>query len=107
MIASRGAAEERAIAQLARSTGTYWIASSGSQQFATEFKTLGHGLFTYTILQGLEGGADVNGDKKITAEELSVYLKNKLPEFSEKYKGEAQYPNSFGYGMDFPIFIVK
>ncbi len=107
MLASRGAAEERSIAQLARSTGTYWIASSGSQQFATEFKTLGHGLFTYTILQGLQGGADGNSDKKITVEELSVYLKNKLPEFSEKYKGEAQYPNSFGYGMDFPLIILK
>ena len=105
--ASRGALEERAIAQLARSTGTYWIAASGSQQFASEFSTLGHGLFTYTILQGLEGGADGNNDHKITVEELSAYVKNKLPEFSEKYKGEVQYPNSFGYGMDFPIFILK
>jgi WD40 repeat protein len=107
MLATRGALEERAIAQLARSTGTYWIAASGSQQFATEFTTLGHGLFTYTILQGFQGDADGNNDKKITVEELSTYVKNKLPEFSEKYKGEAQYPNSFGYGMDFPIFILK
>lgn len=106
-IASRGAAEERAIAQLARSTGTYWIASCGSQQFAAEFKTLGHGLFTYTVLKGLQGGADGNNDKKITAEELSVYVKNKLPEFMERYKGKAQYPTTFGYGMDFPIVVLK
>jgi WD40 repeat protein len=107
MLASRGALEERAIAQLARSTGTYWIAASGSEQFATEFATLGHGLFTYVILQGLQGEADGNSDQKITVEELSSYVKDKLPEFSEKYKGEAQYPNSFGYGMDFPIYILK
>jgi WD40 repeat protein len=107
LMTSRGDAEERAIAQLARSTGTYWIAASGSQQFATEFSTLGHGLFTYTILKGLQGEADGNNDKKITVEELSTYIKNKLPEFSEKYKGEAQYPISFGYGMDFPISILK
>jgi len=105
--AMRGAIEERAIAQLARSTGTYWITASGSQQFASEFAQLGHGLFTYTILKGLEGAADSNGDKKITVEELLSYVKNKLPEFSEQYKGVAQYPNSFGYGMDFPLFIIK
>jgi len=103
----RGAIEERAIAQLARSTGTYWLASSGREQSATEFTDLGHGLFTYTILQGLKGEADANNDKKITAEELSVYVKNKLPEFSQKYNGEEQYPNSFCYGMDFPICILK
>ena len=106
-LASRGSSEERAIAQLARSTGTYWIVASGSQQFANEFTTLGHGLFTYTILQGLQGIADGNDDKKITVEEISTYVKYKLPELSEKYKGEAQYPNSFGYGMDFPIYVLK
>ncbi|MEI8080180.1 MAG: caspase family protein, partial [bacterium] len=34
MLASRGAAEEKAVNQLARSTGTYWLAASGSEQFA-------------------------------------------------------------------------
>ena len=31
--ASRGAKEEKAIAQLARSTGTHWLTASGSEQF--------------------------------------------------------------------------
>jgi WD40 repeat protein len=106
-LALRGAAEERAIAQLARSTGTYWIAASGSQQFASEFYVLEHGLFTYTILQGLKGGADGSHDRQITVEELSTYIKHKLPEFSKQYNDEAQYPYSFGFGMDFPIFILK
>lgn len=105
--ALRGAAEERAIAQLARSTGTYWIAASSSQQFTTEFYALEHGIFTYTILQGLKGGADGSHDKQITVEELSTYIKQMLPEFSKQYSDQAQYPYSFGYGMDFPIFILK
>ena len=57
--------EERAIAQLARSTGTYWITATGSDQFATEFEELGHGVFTYSLIEGLKGMAD-NGDSKIT-----------------------------------------
>ena len=108
LLASRGAAEEKAIAQLARSTGTYWLTASGSDQFATEFKELGHGVFTYAILQALSGQADSgNKDKKITVKELSSYLDDKIPELSEKYKGEAQFPSLYGYGMDFPIIIVK
>ena len=107
-LAMRGAAEEKAIAQLARSTGTFWLAASNSEQFATEFSQLGHGLFTYTLLQALKGKADGSSkDKKITVKEISAYLNDMVPELSQKYKGSAQYPNSYGYGQDFPVVIVK
>jgi len=105
-VAMRGAAEEKAIAQLARSTGTHWLAASGSEQFATEFSQLGHGVFTYALLQGLAGGA-ANGDKQITINELKAYLEIQVPELSQKYKGTAQYPASYGFGNDFPVDIVK
>ncbi len=101
-IAMRGAAEEKAIAQLARSTGTHWLTASGSEQFATEFSELGHGAFTYTLLQGLEGSADT-GDKRISVNELKAYLESEVPEVTAKHKGTPQYPSSYGYGNDFPI----
>lgn len=108
MLAMRGAAEEKAIAQLARSTGTYWITASNSDQFATEFAELGHGLFTYTILEGLSGKADGGSmDKKITVKELSSYLNDRVPELSEKHKGQPQFPTSYGFGQDFPVVIIK
>ena len=108
LLASRGMAKEKAIAQLARSTGTYWLAASNSEQFVTEFSELGHALFTYTLLLGLKGEADGGSkDKRITVEELSAFIKNKLPELSKKHKGTPQYPTSYGYGQDFPIIIVE
>jgi WD40 repeat protein len=100
----RGAAEEKALAQLARSTGTFWITATGTQQFATEFKELGHGVFTYSILEGLKGKAD-NGDKKITIKELSAYIENRVPELSEKHNGTPQFPSGYSFGNDFPIAI--
>lgn len=103
--ASRGAAEEKAIAQLARSTGTHWLTASGSEQFASEFAQLGHGSFTYCILEALKGAAD-NGDSKITVKELDAYLQDKVPEITQKFKGTAQYPASYNYGNDFPIIIL-
>jgi hypothetical protein len=103
---SRGAAEEKAIAQLARSTGTQWLTASGSEQFASEFSQLGHGSFTYCLLEAFKGEAD-QGDKKLTVKELDAYLQNKVPEITQKYKGTPQYPASYSYGNDFPIIIIK
>lgn len=102
----RGVEEEKAIAQLARSTGTFWITASGSEQFATEVEKLGHGIFTYTILEGIKGKADANQDGKLSVRELSVYIEEEVPVLTEKYKGTAQYPSSYSFGNDFPIGVV-
>ena len=103
---TRGAAEEKAIAQLARSTGTQWLTASGSEQFASEFEQLGHGSFTYCLLQAFKGDAG-NTDKKLTVKQLDAYLQAKVPEITKKFKGTEQYPSSYSYGNDFPIIIIK
>ena len=104
---NRGAAEEKAIAQLARSTGTFWITSTGSDQFASEFDKLGHGIFTYALLEGIQGAADTNGDHKLTIRELSTYIENKVPELSEQLKGAAQFPSAYSFGNDFPLVVYE
>ena len=103
-VAARGAAEEKAIAQLARSTGTHWLTAAGSEQFASEFTQLGHGVFTYALLKGLGGAADT-GDGKVTVKELDAYLQEQVPELTQKYKGTPQYPASYGFGQDFPLSV--
>lgn len=103
---TRGAAEERAIGQLARSTGTFWLTAAGSDQFATEFTQLGHGVFTYSLLEALQGkDAGMITDGTLTIRELSSYIEQRVPELSTKYKGNPQYPASFSFGNDFPILI--
>jgi len=103
----RGAAEEKAIAQLARSTGTFWITSTGAEQFATEFAKLGHGIFTYALLEGINGAADANKDQRLTIRELSTYIENKVPELSEQLKGSAQFPSAYSFGNDFPLAVFE
>ncbi|WP_406683071.1 caspase family protein [Seonamhaeicola sp. MEBiC1930] len=105
-LVARGAAEEKAIAQLARSTGTHWLTASGSDQYAIEFSKLGHGVFTYALLEALSGKAD-NGDSRITVNELKAYIEIRVPEISEEYKGSPQYPSSFGFGQDFPVSTIS
>jgi WD40 repeat protein len=106
LLASRGAAEEKAIAQLSRSAGIHVMASAGSEQFATEFAELGHGLFTYVLIEALRGAADgAPKDGKVTIYELKSYLDDQVPEMTRKLKGKPQYPYTFSRGQDFPIIL--
>ncbi len=106
LLATRGAAEEKAIAQLSRSAGIHVMASAGSEQFATEFSELGHGLFTYLLLKALSGDADgAPKDGKVTIYELKSYLDDQVPEVTRKMKGKPQYPYTFSRGHDFPVVV--
>ena len=95
-----------ALAQLACSAGVHVLAASGSEQFATEFQALGHGVFTYALLAGLNGAADGgNRDGTITVTELKAYLDDEVPLLSEQHKGEAQWPTGQLKGQDFPVVV--
>ncbi|ELR72239.1 WD40 repeat protein [Fulvivirga imtechensis AK7] len=99
------ASEEKAIVQLARASGVVMLASSETQQFAAEFEVLKHGVFTYALLEALDGAAD-NGDNKVTVNELKIYMDERVPELSNQYGGQAQYPTGFVHGNDFPISLI-
>jgi len=104
-VALRGAAEEKAIARLARATGTYWLTATGSEQFAAEVESLGHGVFTWSILEALRGAAD-DGDGTITVLELDSFLQRRVPELTREHRGSTQFPASYGYGQDFPLTLA-
>ena len=97
--------QQKSLALVARSTGTHWLAASGSQQYANEFSSLGHGAFTYVLLNALKGEAA--SDKMITIYGLRNFLQTKVPELLKKYGGTPQYPASYGYGNDFPVELMK
>jgi WD40 repeat protein len=102
MAGVRGYEDRKALIRLGRSTGTYILSASTEKQFASEVKELGHGVLTYSMLEGLKGKA---GDKIITVEGLIHYVKNRLPELTEKYHGASQWPVSWGSGTDFPLVL--
>jgi len=73
------------------------ITAGGKEDQASENPTIGHGLFTYKLLQGLESGiADDNSDGVITGSELGNYLRGvvpkenarQIPQFRMKGEGE-------------------
>ncbi len=106
LVAFRGFEDRKALSQLSRSTGVHVIAASTKDQFAAEVKDLGHGVFTYTLLEGLKGKAS-GGTETVTVRKLMGYVEEQLPEITKRYKQEAQYPVVDSKGMDFPLVLIK
>ncbi len=109
MFRGLGPAERKATEMLARSTGVYLIAASTKQQKAVEVPQLGHGVLTYALLSALgEKGkpqAPTTPDGLVTMLLVLQYVNQQVPELTEKYHGEKQYPVSWNTGMDFPLLV--
>lgn len=71
------------------------LASSTNEQTSLGFDAAGTGLFTYYVCIGLQGEADLNGDKTITVGELEEYLIKNVSETSRRIRGE-QTPVLYG-----------
>jgi len=68
--------------------GRVIITASGANEVSSENDDLKHGVFTYYLLEGLRGKADVNKDGVITVDEVYDYVSINVP----KATGQAQHP---------------
>ena len=58
---------------------TIYSATSGNE-ISSAYPEKKHGLFTYFLLKGLQGSADVNNDNELTVQELFDFLKSNVSE---------------------------
>jgi len=73
-----GGISDQFLERLTRSRGRVVITASGPNEVALESPTLGHGIFTYYLLEGLRGKADRNGDGIVTVSELYEYVEDQV-----------------------------
>jgi uncharacterized caspase-like protein len=66
---------------------------------------LGHGLFTYYLLEGLKGAADADGDRLVTVQELYAYVERQVVQRSRAV-GASQHPIMKGE-LQGPLPLVK
>ncbi|MDX9848460.1 MAG: caspase family protein [Tenuifilaceae bacterium] len=64
------------------------ISSSTGEETSLGFDDAETGLFTYYFAAGLQGAADINGDRTITLGELKEYVVNNVKETSGKILGQ-------------------
>jgi hypothetical protein len=99
---TRGMSSTTAIKILSRSVGSTILAASTSAQDALEGYH-GHGLFTYTLVRGLLGEADLAKTGVIETIDLAKYVDMKVPDISERVFKKRQYPTIEIHGQPFPI----
>jgi len=77
--------------RLTRSKGRAIITASRPAEVSIELSELGHGIFTYYLVQGLKGAADLNRDGIVTLQELYEYIEQQVTQKSRSVGG-SQHP---------------
>jgi hypothetical protein len=77
--------------RLTRSKGRAIITASRPNEVSVELPELGHGLFTYFLVEGLRGKADLNRDGIVALQELYEYLEQQVTQKSRAVGGN-QHP---------------
>jgi WD40 repeat protein len=92
---------------LAKKMGLHIYASAGDKQSAMDgYK--GNGLFTYTLLDGLNNNrqADKNKDGRVTVVGLGEYSKKETTKISTEI-GHSQTPLIINFGKDAPLYQLR
>jgi WD40 repeat protein len=63
--------------------GIFVLASSTGRELSQERDDWRNGAFTKSLIEGLRGDADVNGDGLVSIDELSLYVKNNVKKLTE------------------------
>ena len=71
------------------------ISASQHDQISSSSPELKHGIFSFYLMRGMEGDADLNKDGVITVKELQAYLLENVPKQAMKLN-RIQQPQLFG-----------
>ncbi len=90
----------KAFARIQKDTGGHILYAAASNQLATEFESLGHGIFTYTLLKTLEDNKKLN--VSLLSGGMDFLLEDLRPEFNLT-------DQTFGYyrTLEAPNFAIK
>jgi len=84
----RATVSDAFLARLSKAKGRIVMTASRASEISEERDNLGHGVFTYYLLEGLRGSADVDGDGIISVDEAYNYVAKRVPEVT----GQNQHP---------------
>jgi uncharacterized caspase-like protein len=74
--------------RLTEGKGKIILTASSANEVSVEKDELGHGVFTYYVIEGLKGRADIDRDGLITVDEIYRYVTEKVTSAT----GQEQHP---------------
>jgi len=86
--ARRATLSDGFLTRLSKGKGRVVLTASRAGEVSEERDDLGHGVFTYYLLEGLKGKADVDGDSIVTVDEAYSYISTHVPQAT----GQNQHP---------------
>ena len=96
--------DRRVIRRLGQSVGLHIVSATAKEQFAVEHAELGHGVFTYALIEAMEGKADTDPrDGNLTVREVVHFLEEEVPALSQKYASYQHWPLIYSRGLDFTL----
>jgi peptidoglycan/xylan/chitin deacetylase (PgdA/CDA1 family)/uncharacterized caspase-like protein len=93
---TRGQATGNYIKEMSRRPARQMLTAGGADEEVADNGPNGHSVFTWTLLQGLEGRADLNSDGFITAAELAAYVGPGVSALSHQTPAFGNLPGSEG-----------
>ena len=87
---------DRFLQDNARRIGRQMLTAGGADQMVADGGPGGHSVFTWTLLQALDGKADTNGDGILTATEIAAYVAPSVSKISLQTPAFGSLPGSEG-----------
>ncbi|NRR33342.1 polysaccharide deacetylase family protein [Oxalobacteraceae bacterium] len=100
---TRGGGSTAFLRDNARRMGRQMLTAGGADQMVADGGPNGHSVFTWTLLQALNGKGDLNGDGLITATELAAYVAPAVSSVSQQTPAFGSLPGSEGGEFVFQI----
>lgn len=98
-----GAQSSNFLRDNAKRMGRQMLTAGGADQLVADGGPNGHSVFTWTLLQGLAGKGDLNGDGIITATELAAYVAPAVASVSRQTPAFGSLPGSEGGDFVFEL----
>lgn len=100
---TRGGGSSNFLRDNAKRLGRQMLTAGGADQLVADGGPNGHSVFTWALLQGLGGKADLNGDGLITATELAAYIAPAVSAVSRQTPAFGSLPGSEGGDFVFEL----
>lgn len=100
---TRGAGNANFLRDNGKRLGRQMLTAGGADQLVADGGPNGHSVFTWALLQGLNGKGDLNGDGLITATELAAYVAPAVAAASHQTPAFGSLPGSEGGDFVFEL----
>jgi len=85
--------------------GVGYLSAADQNESSLEKDDLGHGVFTYCLLEAVRGNADFDADGKVTFEELRTYVRDEVPKMTDN-RQHPQYATTMLSANNLPLSVV-